>query len=176
MQSPPNHSHLPPLQLVPTLTPTSSTPPPLPPRPPSTSLVPPATPPRTILSAPSTPELAVTAPIHSEDEHLEHLAEEIARQGASLDPRARDRDVQDGTTEETETQRALEELEDVEVALFLARVGDALQDVRIPAPSHAIPFPELSAFRKHGKTDWSGFAEAVSVSLQVVRDGGSSPV
>lgn len=61
-------------------------------------------------------------------------------------------------------------MEDVEVALFLARVGDSLQDVRIPTPWKAIPFPEKTAFTIDGKTDWRGFAEAVSVPLQV-RDG-----
>lgn len=93
---------------------------------------------------------------------MEDLSEEIARRGGDVGL-GKDVLVKE---EDTEMQRALEELEDVEVALFLARVGDSLTDVRIPAPRHAVPFPELAAFSKEGNTDWRGFVAAVSESFR----------
>jgi len=67
------------------------------------------------------------------------------------------------TAKEAETRRAIEEMEDLEVAAFLERVGRQLQDVRVAGPVTKVPFPKKRAFaRLDGTIDWRAFAHAVS--------------
>lgn len=71
------------------------------------------------------------------------------------------------TASETDGQRelrqALEDLEDTEVADFLARVGKQVKEVRIAVPAEDVPLPSREEFaRPDGTTDWVVFAVAVS--------------
>ncbi|KAK4704855.1 hypothetical protein P7C70_g1348, partial [Phenoliferia sp. Uapishka_3] len=63
--------------------------------------------------------------------------------------------------EDAKLRKAVEVLEDEEVAAFLARVGKQVQEVRVAVPKGDIPFPEISSFRNPaGATDWIAFCKA----------------
>ena len=67
------------------------------------------------------------------------------------------------TAEDAEVRRQIEEMEDLEVAAFLERVGRQLQDVRVAAPAAEVAFPKKRAFaRLDGTIDWKAYAHAVS--------------
>lgn len=65
-------------------------------------------------------------------------------------------------------RRALEELEDVEVATFLKRVGKQVQSLVVAAPPEKVQFPERAAFVDDGKMDWIGYAAAYLNTAAIV--------
>lgn len=66
-----------------------------------------------------------------------------------------------------ETSRKLAEIEDIEIAEMLDRVGGRLKELRVAADDDEkgpVEYPALEDFRDdNGKADWASYATAVSL-------------